>query len=278
MGRAQKKTPWEKEWELLVKKEQKYLEQRDRKKESALNRFLEEKIPETLQGRLDAAFSKAFGLIFDKGLGIIEKTYRKEELKKAYQVDIYAASVREDRRSLRRFSRKAGTSGQKNLLLSGVEGIGLGVLGIGLPDIPLFTGMVLKSIYELALHYGFSYETEEDRYFILLLIRGALSYGKQLSEIQEETDRFLSLETLPDGYDREREIRKTAQALSGELLYMKFLQGIPLVGAAGGIYDAVYLKRILAYGRLKYLKRFLLKHKDGISRKEWDREDGQRGE
>src|SRR5699024_7017529 len=226
----------------------------------------------TLQGRLDAAFSKAFGLIFDKGLGIIEKTYRKEELKKAYQVDIYAASVREDRRSLRRFSRKAGTSGQKNLLLSGVEGIGLGVLGIGLPDIPLFTGMILKSIYELALHYGFSYETEEDRYFILLLIRGALSYGKQLSEIQEETDRFLSLETLPDGYDREREIRKTAQALSGELLYMKFLQGIPLVGAAGGIYDAVYLKRILAYGRLKYQKRFLLKHKDGISRKEWDRE------
>ena len=186
--------------------------------------------------------------------------------------------MREDRRSLRRFSRKAGTSGQKNLLLSGVEGIGLGVLGIGLPDIPLFTGMVLKSIYELALHYGFSYETEEDRYFILLLIRGALSYGKQLSEIQEETDRFLSLETLPDGYDREREIRKTAQALSGELLYMKFLQGIPLVGAAGGIYDAVYLKRILAYGRLKYQKRFLLKHKDGISRKEWDREDGQRGE
>lgn len=48
MNRFQKKTPWEKEWELLEKKEKKYLEKRAEKKESALNRFLEEKIPQNL--------------------------------------------------------------------------------------------------------------------------------------------------------------------------------------------------------------------------------------
>ena len=38
-------------------------------------------------------------------------------------------------RSLRSFSKKARDTGTKNLLLSGVAGIGMGVLGIGLPDI-----------------------------------------------------------------------------------------------------------------------------------------------
>lgn len=273
MNRFQKKTLWEREWEVLAKKEQKYLEKRTEKKESSLNRFLEEKIPQTLQERLDITFSKAFGLIFDKGLGIIEKTYRKDELKKTYQVDIYTAAVRENRESLKRFSRKAGAAGRKNLLFSGVEGVGLGVLGIGLPDIPIFVGMILKSLYELALHYGFTYESEKERYFILLVIRGALSYGGELKEAQEQAEDYISREALPEEYDREREIRRTAQTLSKELLYMKFLQGIPLVGAVGGIYDAVYLKNILAYGKLKYQKRFLLKHKNGIVRKDWSIED-----
>ena len=44
----------------------------------------------------------------------------------------------------------------------------------------------------------------------------------------------------------------------GELLYMKFLQGNPSGGAAGGIYDTVYLQRIMKYVKIKYQKRFLL--------------------
>ena len=37
---------------------------------------------------------------------------------------------------------------------------------------------------------------------------------------------------------------------------MKFLQGIPVVGAVGGAYDAVYLKRVAEYAELKYRRRF----------------------
>lgn len=40
---------------------------------------------------------------------------------------------------------------------------------------------------------------------------------------------------------------------------MKFLQGLPVVGMAGGIYDAIYLQEILAYAKIKYHKRFLLR-------------------
>ena len=63
----------------------------------------------------------------------------------------------------------------------------------------------------------------------------------------------------PEDYDEADQIKKTAGILSKELLYMKFLQGIPAVGVVGGIYDAVYMKQITAYADLKYRRRFLNK-------------------
>lgn len=261
MNLLKKMTPWEKEWRALEKREQQYLDKKKAKKISALNQLLEDKVPPNLQGRLDTAFSKAFGLVFEKGTGIIEKTYKKQQMEEDYQIHAFTAEVKKDRKSLRNFSKKANTSGNKNLLLSGVEGVGLGILGIGLPDIPLFTGMILKSIYEIALHYGYGYETEEEKYFILLLIRCALARERAWEKAKERMQAFLIEEQLPPCYDRELEIQKTAEVLSQELLYMKFLQGLPVVGAVGGAYDAIYLNAILQYGKIVYKKRFLLKHK-----------------
>ncbi|MDY3305164.1 MAG: EcsC family protein, partial [Clostridia bacterium] len=61
--------------------------------------------------------------------------------------------------------------------------------------------------------------------------------------------------------DTEALIRQAAGGLSKELLYMKFLQGIPIVGAVGGAYDAVYMKRVMEYTELKYRRRFFSKNK-----------------
>ena len=168
-----KRTPLQKEWEKLEVQEQRFLQKRSEKRESILNQKLEEKIPPKLQKTLDTAFAKAFALIFEKGTGVIEKTYQRTKLEQDYQVRQYMADVKQNSKSLRSFSKKARDTGTKNLLLSGVSGIGMGVLGIGLPDIPVFTGMILKNIYETALQYGYSYESREEKYFILLLIRGA---------------------------------------------------------------------------------------------------------
>ena len=65
------------------------------------------------------------------------------------------------------------------------------------------------------------------------------------------------------GKDRslENSIQGAAGCLSKELLYMKFLQGIPVVGAIGGAYDAVYMKQIMEYAELKYRRRFYLRQK-----------------
>ena len=71
---------------------------------------------------------------------------------------------------------------------------------------------------------------------------------------------MLNVDT-PDDYEEQKQIEKTAAGLSKELLYMKFLQGIPIVGAVGGAYDVVYLKQITEYANLKYKKRFLINKK-----------------
>jgi len=257
----QRKSPLELEWEKLQKKEQKFLKNREEQKESFLNQKLSEKVPAKLQGTLDKAFAKAFGMIFEKGTDVIEKTYKKEELQKTYKINEYANEVRQNRKSLKAFGKKAESSGRVNMLVSGVAGVGMGLAGVGIPDIPVFTGMILKSIYEIALNYGYEYETEKERRLILLIIQGAVSQGTQLRAIDKTIDEYILNEEVPEDYNEQKQIEQTAAGLSKELLYMKFLQGIPLVGAVGGAYDVVYLKQITEYANLKYKKRFLINKK-----------------
>lgn len=267
MGLFERKTAWEKEWATLKKQEARFLKKHMQKKASRLNQQLEGKVPDKLQDTLDAVFAKAFEAVFQKGAGVIEKTCHREKRQKNYQVREFAADVQEDRRTLRAFSRNAQGAGNVNLLVSGISGVGLGILGIGIPDIVLFTGMMMKGIYEIALSYGYDYETEEERYFILLLLQGSVSYGRQVEAVNLEADVFIREEKLPEQYDQKEQIQKTAALFSKELLYLKFLQGIPIVGAVGGIYDAVYMKRVTEYANLKYKRRFL-KGRKGVCRNE----------
>ena len=257
-----KKSAVDIEWWQFQKNEQKFLANRWEKKDSFLNKKLEEKVPEKLQGTLDTAFAKAFGMIFEKGTGIIEKTYKKEELQKSFKINEYADEIWQTRGSLKVFEKKAEKAGRLNLLLSGTVGIGMGAFGAGLPDIALFVGFILRSVYEIALDYGFEYESEEERSFILMIIEGAVSYGAELCKIDERINAYIEQNDLPSDYDEKKQIARTAAGLSKELLYMKFLQGVPIVGVVGGAYDVVYLKKITEYAKLKYKRRFLLKKKN----------------
>lgn len=42
-----------------------------------------------------------------------------------------------------------------------------------------------------------------------------------------------------------------------DMLVLKFIQGLPLVGALGGAANPVYYRRVLNYVQLKYHKRYL---------------------
>lgn len=255
------KTSIEKEWRKLQKQEIDFLVKNIRREDSALNQLLEDKVPEGLQSTLDKAFFKAFQLVFEKGTGVIEKTYNKEKIEIDFQLGEIKADITKDRKELQSFSSKAKTSGAVNTLVSGASGVGLGVLGIGVPDILLFTGMMLKNVYQIALNFGFDYETEEEKKFILLLVQGALSSGQELKAINSKIDLYIDkggFEETDVQEDMKTRIRQASECLSKELLYMKFLQGIPFVGAVGGAYNAIYMRRISKYAELKYRRRFYL--------------------
>lgn len=252
---------WEKEWTALEKKEARYLmRRREEKTSSALQQKLEEKIPEKLEETLNTAFIKAFDLVFEKGTGLIEKTYNKDQQKTDYQVREYAAGLKESRKTVKAFGRQSQGTRMKNLMISGVEGVGLGLLGIGLPDIPLFTAVILKSVYEIALSYGFEYESEKEQWFILKMIETALKKGEELERNNSLLNAWIDQNGIGETVKgRKGQSKETAAALAEALLYMKFLQGIPVVGVAGGAADTVYLKKITDYAELKYKRRFLRK-------------------
>ncbi len=267
-----KRDLWQKEWDDLNRRQARYLRRHGKARERAWDR-LQRVVPDGMQDKLDAAFVKAFQLVFEKGTGIIEKTYDKQKRQEDYEIAEYAASVREDRKHVRAFRREAGSRARQNLLLSSVEGIGLGLLGVGLPDIPLFVSVVLKTLYEISLSFGYDYDRMEERLFQLRLIETALYDGPDMQRRDGEMDEMCrsmrgAQRRAPEDTERltgrlDEQLRRTAKALADDMLYAKFLQGVPVVGAVGGATDVTVLKRISDYAMLKYRRRYLLDREGG---------------
>ena len=251
-----KQNPVEKEWAAVVKAEERFLRHAMPARTAGWQEKITRYVPQKLEATLHTAFYKAFELIFDKGTPVIEKTCQKEKKEQNYKINAYTAEVRDTRHALRAFGREAGASRNLNLAVSAVEGVGMGFLGLGLPDIPLFLGVLLKSIYEVALSYGYTYDTQEEQIFILKLIETALSHGEQLAQNNMELNLWMR-EERTFSISRNEQIRRTSDALARELLYLKFVQGLPVVGMVGGVSDMVYQKRISDYASIKYKRRFL---------------------
>lgn len=269
----------EQEWCRMRKEEQRFLNENRIPRKLVWQQRVEKYVPDKLEGTLNTVFCKAFEVIFEKGTGAIEKTCGKEKKQHSYQVHEYAARIRGNRKSLQAFGREANTGKLINTAVSAVEGVGMGVLGMGIPDIPVFLAVLLKSIYEIALSYGFSYDTEEERIFILRLIETALSHEEALTARDAELNCWIERiarqpqETAdaPDACGElpvpsfKAQIRRTSDALAAELLYLKFVQGIPIIGVAGGWSDVVYQKKISDYAAVKYKRRFLEEKRRGSS-------------
>lgn len=250
----------EKEWKRLIKLEEKFINHNVEKKEKEWQNKLEKFVPEKLSGTLNTAFYKAFELIFEKGTGLIEKTYNKEKREQDYKINEYAAELKNNRKTMKVFGKQAKASQNLNMAISAVEGIGMGAAGAGLPDIPVFLGVLLKSIYETALIYGFAYDTEQEQIFILKMIETALAREDELLESNAELNKWIEAPQIFE-ISKTEQIKRTSAALANEMLYLKFVQGIPIVGMAGGLSDVVYQKKITDYAQMKYKRRFLIRKK-----------------
>ncbi len=238
----------------LERQEERLLYKRLLEQPSAVDRLLEGRVPRFLEQSLFLAFGKAFSLVFTQGGGLIEKSCARETLRQEARQAFLAAQP--EGRVIRRFAGRAKKSGACHVLLAGAEGGILGLLGIGLPDIPLFCGLMLRSLYELAMIYGFACHTIEERQFMLRLIEVSLLRGEAFRAANAALDYALLRGVLLNDAE-ESQRRRTANALASHLLYLKFVQGIPLVGVIGGSADAICLHRVLNYAQMKYKRRFL---------------------
>ncbi len=254
---------------------------------------LEEKVPGSIYENLQKAFRKAFAIVFEKGTGLIEKTYNRESLEEDCQVREFAFQVKANRKTLKKARKDARAGNLRNLAITSAEGIGLGVLGIGLPDIVMFVGVLLKGIYETALQYGYAYDSDQERCFILKLMETAVLKGEDWEEGNREIDRYIEssaadcageeetgaeesgeeeIEAKGPGEEQqseawEKDLRervkeqtgRTADAFAMDMVLLKFIQGLPVVGILGGAGNPLYYNKVIKYAELKYRKRYLLK-------------------
>ena len=222
---------------------------------------VQDKIPDGLRDKLELAFRKGFRLVFEKGGGLIDKTYDADKLRQEYEGNERSLSGRATGRGLRRLGARSRAAVRGGTGIALAEGAVLGVLGVGLPDIPLFLAGLLRGLYRIAQSFGFACESEGERCYLLLLIAASLSKGEgraRLAALAEDTARALDRgEACPAALD---ECIDTAAArLADEMLTAKFVQGLPVVGIAGGLQNVPVYRRVTAYAARAYEKRRLLR-------------------
>ena len=218
------------------------------------------KIPSKVYNGLESTFCKGFSLVFNQGRVVIEKSYSKEKLQTNHTIRDFAVQLKGGRKELKAVNKSAKRSDSVNMVLTTAEGVALGALGIGMPDIVLFISTLLKGVYETALNYGFDYNLPEEQYLILNMMAASLILGEDRPEWDDMVDGMI-LE-MPQEVSRavlDEQIRETASVFALDMLILKFIQGLPVVGIFGGIANPIYYNRVMKYVRLKYRKRYLLK-------------------
>lgn len=215
-----------------------------------------EKIPDQALETLEAAFAKSFSLIFQKGSSWIEKISHIEDQKILGAYLNQEFCEKEDKKTWKRYEKVANASTRKHLALTQVKSSVLGLLGIGIPDIPIYIATLLSSIYQVGVLYGFDIKKERERQYVLLLICAICDEMEERAEWMHKLEIFeryhsseLSLEYL---------IQRAAHALSYSELQAKFLQGIPIVGVAGAFMSSSLQAKIVAFAKKSYQRRRLM--------------------
>lgn len=270
MDRIQKKQvrSLNKEFRALQRREDKLMAAAVKARNPGWKKTLEEKVPEKVYTGLNSAFGKGFSLVFQHGRKAIELTYKKEKLTQNHMVHNAGFQSSGNRKEMKQIHNMARKSNHLNIAVTTVEGIGLGALGIGMPDIVLFLTTVLRGVYETALHYGFEYESRFEQMLILKMMAASLSSGEDwFHRNKEVNDWILKGGCEISGEAFHAQIQDTSSVFAVDMLLLKFIQGLPVVGILGGAANPLYYHKITRYIQLKYKRRYLLNYQQMLQPK-----------
>jgi len=256
-----------KELERLEKKEKKLICRNENKllksRLASVREAIEQRIPDRIKDSLDMAFFKGFELIFEKGIEYVEKTYNRNKKLSYHDKNSTEQKWEKVKKSSKRYmknlDKQVNISKLTNSSISAAEGAVLGLLGIGVPDIPLFIAVIMKTIHEIALSYGFDYKTEYEKAYVLLIICAAISKGDLKKEYNNQIE-VLEIKLDEDAgtdVDLQEKMKTAAGILSEDILAAKFIQGIPVIGVIGCAVNYSIVSRIGEFAAIKYKKRYL---------------------
>ncbi len=220
---------------------------------------IREKIPEKLMDQLEGAFEKGFSLLFKKGdplldiLGVKKARQGFEPFGESLQRMIY-------RGTLEAVDESAGSRIAMTKGITTLEGSGLGVFGIGLPDIPIFLAMLLKTSAEIAAGYGIDFRDKREKQYTIALLCTVFSRGEERQAFSQACDALgerIDRGEPVEGTICQEDIQRVSQVLATDMLVAKFLQGFTFAGVIGGPLNLRLIQKISKVAKMKYRKRFL---------------------
>lgn len=247
------------EMRRVQREEEKYLAYRP-KKDAPDKKTIRDRIPEKTYRALEAAFEKGFRLLFDKGGGIIEKTGSIDKARMRFEEfdDSLERTVHPD--TLRAIDKSASSKVRSGKFVGTADGTVLGIFGMGMPDIPIFLGLLLKQCYEIAASYGYDYRDPREKKYTISVLKLAFSPDEDKEAASGECDDLAGIMERVEEFDTElsdKDIADIAGVLATEMLVAKFIQGLTFFGVVGGAFNYRLMGKVSKAARLKYKKRFL---------------------
>ncbi len=254
------------ELEKTIKQEERIIKQKNRlfleDRVGNLKEKINRKLPFDLKKRFEQAFFKSFTMVFNKGIGIIEKTYDKEKLIKGFHEDSTRFKKSVKKRNLKTAERRVKKKILLNRGISTAEGSIVGFMGImtALADVPVFISVLIKSLNEISLHYGFDYDSENEKIYMLKLISMSIAQGEKKRKVSKEIDRIgygIDLEESSN-FQLEGVIQSTSESLAEYMSSAILMQSIPVAGfILGGLNNFGFMGNLSKTANVKYKKRYL---------------------
>ena len=98
---------------------------------------------------------------------------------------------------------------------------------------------------------------------ILRMIAAGLADGAEKRSADRLVEEWLGFVPATKARTFEEEVEQAAEVLSNAMLMAKFIQGLPVVGAAGGMNNPFVYQKVSQYAALKYKKRYLASKRQG---------------
>lgn len=216
-------------------------------------------LPTLHRETLEMAFYQSLAFLMNPQEDILANFICREELEEKFHQLDRAVDHDPGFRALGHMEREAARLNNMDFSAAALEGLGFGTVGIGSPETVILCALMLRTLYETGLVYGFNIDHPWEKDLALMLFSAAFSSGEDAYREQRELTRVLK--DLADGItpeiDRERRMHTAAARMAGSMSLQKFVQGIPVIGAAGLFFNTAAMNRLQTLSRCVYKQRYL---------------------